>query len=1099
MQGNEDLRSLASGYIEEAVSCYEEEKYEKALLLFQRAIEAYETLKDTKEICIGYSRMSVLYALNGNREMANQSNMKALGLAIQNGYSIYEVKILNNIANDMSAKKDYTRTIPILLRAAELLKLEEVKRDPEFYMVSLYIYANLTRCYIFTNNYKDAEQNLRKGWEMAAYLFDPGYDALLRLLECVIHWNRGNHDRVYTYIDEIIEYYSGENTVRDLEENIYLLTSLLMEMREYDRWRNMLEVFEEFAERQDTSYYYMVSADLWANYYESIGDNVNFQATTIEYRKYSKLHQEKLQLESAKEYDQIFQEQIVKANSQSDLLLGQKDILTQVGNEEKLRSDFQKLIAQLSGTDNNLGLLIIDIEKFARYNKSRGYLGGDELLKRIGEILKSSLTEYGMAYRISGDQFILLLTECTQERLENYTERLSGEIPVPVAQGVCFMRTNQDQTLEYYLEKAEHALSLAKKKEENKIVILETNRKDYHNFYARYFANVEEAANLEKEFFNAKNKEEWLDFLEQRRIMNYEFLEENEAMIAHYLMPLFDKTEELTEEIALALAEEIWEYRNKGYQENRLMLETAEFIEPLLEMSSHSREHIHMLIVLAESYSTLNSEIYFRKVRMYYEKLGLYKDFLPSLRQRNLRRTLYEAYLKSMIVLVSDAATPVSKLFDMLEEVEEYYIRPEITAALRYTDEEIRYITNLFIVRMISGATQYSTEVEPDNKDYNRAYEMIEDMFNRRLMEAPSVFEVDDRLIGVYRRLAWLTGRIPVEESFRLDKEFFVHYDLADVETEKSNALDSTMGYRAMVYYIPEMLVMYSRCSDEFKEQEKEFIEKLIKRYIVFMSSLPKGGRAVGLSLEVFRSFGRLVAYLPEWVDAYELIFNAFVERNIDISIHCRMVSEISKAFIDSICTHKPELLVGYFSSNHTPQDVTKNREKFKVYIKNAGLMHDIGKMEIMDILGQQNRRLTSLEFDNIKRHPYAGAKFLESVQKMNEYIPVVLGHHKSYDDKSGYPLFYFYKNNEFPVLVNIIHLADCIDAATDSIGRVYSKSKSYVELIDEFVQGKGTQYNSDLIELMQEDTVLQETIQKLITKGREDINFEVYTRLYRE
>ena len=52
------------------------------------------------------------------------------------------------------------------------------------------------------------------------------------------------------------------------------------------------------------------------------------------------------------------------------------------------------------------------------------------------------------------------------------------------------------------------------------------------------------------------------------------------------------------------------------------------------------------------------------------------------------------------------------------------------------------------------------------------------------------------------------------------------------------------------------------------------------------------------------------------------------------------------------------------------------------------------------------------------------------------------LYHHLWYDEKSGYPREYTYKGNDNAILYQILTCADCLDAATDSVGRAYSSGK---------------------------------------------------------
>jgi len=55
-----------------------------------------------------------------------------------------------------------------------------------------------------------------------------------------------------------------------------------------------------------------------------------------------------------------------------------------------------------------LSLLILDIDHFKHYNDTNGHLEGDEILKKLGQILKGSIREDDVASRYGGEEFVVL-------------------------------------------------------------------------------------------------------------------------------------------------------------------------------------------------------------------------------------------------------------------------------------------------------------------------------------------------------------------------------------------------------------------------------------------------------------------------------------------------------------------------------------------------------------------------------------------------------------------------------------------------------------------------------------------------------------------
>ena len=158
-------------------------------------------------------------------------------------------------------------------------------------------------------------------------------------------------------------------------------------------------------------------------------------------------------------------------------------------------------------------------------------------------------------------------------------------------------------------------------------------------------------------------------------------------------------------------------------------------------------------------------------------------------------------------------------------------------------------------------------------------------------------------------------------------------------------------------------------------------------------------------------------------------------------------------------------------------------------------LLHDCGKCEIVEVINRQNRHLFDEEFALIKTHPQKGVDMLEHDPALTPYNDIIIGHHKSYDGKSGYPTYF--DNTKSPVkpIIDLITIADCTDAATDILGRNYSKGKKFTVLFDELKAGAGTKYNPTIVSMIEDDDVLFADLAYLTTDGRH----EIYYRAYRE
>ena len=127
--------------------------------------------------------------------------------------------------------------------------------------------------------------------------------------------------------------------------------------------------------------------------------------------------------------------------------------------------------------------------------------------------------------------------------------------------------------------------------------------------------------------------------------------------------------------------------------------------------------------------------------------------------------------------------------------------------------------------------------------------------------------------------------------------------------------------------------------------------------------------------------------------------------------------------------------------------------------LKMAALLHDVGKIGIDDAVLNKPGKLTTEEYDMIKKHPVIGYNILKDVKDLKPILDLVKYHHERYDGK-GYPEGK--TADELNVSVFIIQLADSIDAmATD---RPYRKAMSEEEIIQEIIRCTGTQFHPEVV-----------------------------------
>ncbi len=125
-----------------------------------------------------------------------------------------------------------------------------------------------------------------------------------------------------------------------------------------------------------------------------------------------------------------------------------------------------------------------------------------------------------------------------------------------------------------------------------------------------------------------------------------------------------------------------------------------------------------------------------------------------------------------------------------------------------------------------------------------------------------------------------------------------------------------------------------------------------------------------------------------------------------------------------------------------------------------GGLLHDIGKIGVPDLILQKPGALTPEEWTIMKQHPVWGARILEKVDFLADAIPVVRHHHEAWDG-SGYPDGL--RGEEIPLLARIFMVADAYDAITND--RPYRSKRSSEEALEIIRGEKGRQFDPKVVE----------------------------------
>jgi putative nucleotidyltransferase with HDIG domain len=128
--------------------------------------------------------------------------------------------------------------------------------------------------------------------------------------------------------------------------------------------------------------------------------------------------------------------------------------------------------------------------------------------------------------------------------------------------------------------------------------------------------------------------------------------------------------------------------------------------------------------------------------------------------------------------------------------------------------------------------------------------------------------------------------------------------------------------------------------------------------------------------------------------------------------------------------------------------------------IEAAALLHDTGKLAVPEHILNKPGKLTSSEFDQMKRHVDVGADILSAIDFPYPVVPIVRCHHESWDG-SGYPRGV--RGDDIPIGARILSVVDCYDALTSD--RPYRRALDREAAIGVLLERRGTMYDPLIVD----------------------------------
>ncbi len=162
-------------------------------------------------------------------------------------------------------------------------------------------------------------------------------------------------------------------------------------------------------------------------------------------------------------------------------LLAVTDGLTGLFNHRRFQEALNAELIRAERHKRPLSVLMIDVDFFKKINDAMGHPAGDELLRRLAEILGRDLRQSDLIARYGGEEFTVLLPETTKSEAVMVGERMRAAVEAGANLGTALKQKvtvslgvatypEDGTTAEGVLEAADQAMYVAKRQGRNRVV-----------------------------------------------------------------------------------------------------------------------------------------------------------------------------------------------------------------------------------------------------------------------------------------------------------------------------------------------------------------------------------------------------------------------------------------------------------------------------------------------------------------------------------------------------------------------------------------------------------------------------------------------------
>lgn len=477
--------------------------YQDASNLAQESLEIFESLQDF----IGQQRalniLGIVHAETGNLMAALKAFLETRKVCQHIGDVIGEINALNNLAIVYGYLGDYASALDALLKSLPLIHHSGYREG------EMKAHINIATLYLHQHNYQEALESLRNSlmyrsendahpYASALIHFSKAYMGLgdydkalsygsksLTILETLedpatsayalqqvghVFLRLNDLSQAETYFEKNLEILESVGDPKGRAETKLLLAQVLMARGESDKALDVLQRALRLSQAVGASLEVAKSYQMLAKLYKARGQSdeayehlenyleTKEQLSSDASKQRFEVLQIKFEIDQKERENELYREQNIKLTEMNTKLerlseelfkQANEDPLTGLFNRRRLEQELEKELSRVHRATGKLTVMICDIDNFKQINDRFSHQVGDQVLKRVGMILKATAREVDTVSRYGGEEFVILFPEqgvaeafVAANRLREAVEKadwqtIHSELRVTLSMGLC--------------------------------------------------------------------------------------------------------------------------------------------------------------------------------------------------------------------------------------------------------------------------------------------------------------------------------------------------------------------------------------------------------------------------------------------------------------------------------------------------------------------------------------------------------------------------------------------------------------------------------------------------------------------------------------